>query len=144
MRRELTGNWARAVLLQLTAVMLPYTFTVCLLALGSAGLNCRGHFAYPAFAPIILNITLIIAAWCAPKLTGSDKNQFFIIAVSLLLGGVVQLLGVIWLLKRANLATFPKLRPITDETKHIARLMGPMVIPLSILQVSAFGDRIIA
>ncbi|MDY6913068.1 MAG: murein biosynthesis integral membrane protein MurJ [Planctomycetota bacterium] len=138
-------EWTRLVLLQLTGLMLPFMFTVCLLALGSAALNCRGHFAYPAFAPIILNVGLIVTAGLfAPALARYDAQQFYIIALGLLATGLVQLVGVIWLLRRAGLAAVPRLRPVLAETKKIARLMAPMVIPLSILQLSAFADRLLA
>ena len=142
----LGGDWARMVLLQLTALMLPFMFTVCLLALGSAALNCKGHFAYPAAAPIILNVGLIISAcWAAPALARDDaRGQFFVIAGGLLVTGVVQLLGVVWLLHRSGLAVVPRLAPLLPEVKHIAKLMAPMLLPLSVLQFSAFADRLIA
>jgi len=139
------GPWTRAVLLQLTGLMLPYMFTVCLLALGSAALNCKGHFAYPAFAPIVLNVALIVSAvWLAPALAETDTGKFVVISLGLVAAGAVQLVGVIWLLGRAGLAAMPKLRPLLPEVRRIARLMAPMVIPLSILQLSAFADRILA
>ena len=141
------GDLSRLLLLQWTGIMLPFMFTVCMLALGSAALNCRGHFAYPAFAPIILNVTLIIAAgWVAPKLASTDVNQFYVIAFSLIVAGILQLLGVILLLKRANLTmmAITRIRPLLPETRKIGKLMAPMFVPLSILQFSAFADRLIA
>ncbi len=139
------GDWSRQVLLQLTAVMLPYMFTVCLLALGSAALQCRGRFTYPAAAPIVLNVGLIAAgAWIAPALGGSDEGQFFVIALAVVATGVVQLVGVMWLLDRAGFSATVRLRPLLPETKRIGKLMLPMLIPLSVLQFSAFADRLIA
>ena len=137
------ADWRR--LGQLTAVMLPFMFTICLLALGSAALNCKGRFAYPAAAPILLNVGLIAAAcWLAPALTGSDEGRFFVIAAALVVTGVAQVAGVVWLLGRAGLAVRPTLRPVLAEVRRIAALMGPMLIPLSAVQFSAFADRIIA
>lgn len=139
------GDWPRLVLLQMTALMLPFMVTVCLLALGSAALNCKGHFAYPAFAPIILNVALIAAgAWLAPALGRNDAQQFFVVALCLLGAGVVQLAGVIWLLRRAGLASLPRLRPVLPEVKRVASLLGPMVLPLSVVQLSALADRVLA
>ncbi len=141
------GDMSRLLLLQWTAIMLPFMFTVCMLALGSAALNCRGHFAYPAFAPIILNVTLIIAAgWVAPKVASTDINMFYVIACSLVVAGIIQLAGVIFLLRRANLTlmAITRLRPLLPETRKMGRLMAQMIIPLSILQFSAFADRLIA
>ena len=138
------GDWTRLVLLQLVAIMMPFMVTVCMLALGSAALNCRGHFAYPAFAPIILNITLIVTALLAGRFVQSEIHQFHLIAAGLIVAGAAQLVGVVWLLKRARLAAMPTLRPLMPETKRVIRLMAPMMIPLSVLQLSAFADRLIA
>jgi putative peptidoglycan lipid II flippase len=54
------------------------------------------------------------------------------------------LLGVVWLLRRGRLAMFGRPWPVLAETKRIARLMGPMFVPLSVMQFSAFSDKIIA
>ncbi len=139
------GDWSRMVLLQLTALMLPFMFTICLLALGSAALNCKGHFAYPAFAPIILNVVLIVTAVViAPATADTEAGKFFVIAGGLLAAGLIQLIGVVWLLKRVNLAVVPTLWPIRPPVRRIARLMLPMFVPLGVIQMSAFADRLIA
>ncbi|MCD4825443.1 MAG: murein biosynthesis integral membrane protein MurJ [Phycisphaerae bacterium] len=139
------GDDSQLFLLQLTALMMPFMITICLLALGSAALNCRGHFAYPAAAPIILNIGLIVGAkWIAPAVTDQPREQFVVVALSLLAAGLAQAIGVVWLLHRAKLAAMATIRPILPETKRIAKLMAPMMIPLSVLQFSAFADRLIA
>ncbi len=138
------GNWERMVMFQFTAVMLPFMLPVCLLALGSGALNCKGHFAYPAFAPSLLNIGLIIAAWLATTMTGDDTTRFFIISIGLLVTGIIEVIGVIWLLARNGLIRMPNLRPILPEVRRIAKLMAPMMIPLSILQFSALSDQLIA
>ena len=131
--------------LQMVGLLMPFMITICLLALGSAALNCRGHFTYPAFAPIILNLFLIAAAvWLAPAISEARKSQFFIIGISLLVAGVVQLAGVIWLLLRVGLVSYPRLRPLIPETRKIMGLMLPMLVPLGALQLTAFLDRYLA
>lgn len=139
------GDAARAFLLQMTALMLPFMITVCLLALASAALQCRGRFAYPAFAPVLLNVGLIVGAvWVAPAVGRTDAGQFTVVGVALLAAGLAQWLGAVWLLGRAGLVALPRLRPVLPEVRRIARHMGPMIIPLSVLQFSAFADRLIA
>jgi hypothetical protein len=46
------GRHDRQYLVLFAGIMLPFMVLVCMLALSSAALNCRGHFAYPAAAPI--------------------------------------------------------------------------------------------
>ncbi|MDY7011274.1 MAG: murein biosynthesis integral membrane protein MurJ [Planctomycetota bacterium] len=138
-------EWDWALLLKLTMIVLPFMFTICLLALGSAALNCKGHFAYPAFAPILLNVFLIAAAFIAHLLpTDGDWRGLFILSVSVVAAGIVQLVGVVWLLRSVGLVATPRLRPVLPSVRRIARLALPMMIPLGVLQFSAFFDRFYA
>jgi len=135
------GQWDRTLLIQLVMIVLPFMITICLLALGSAALNCRGHFAYPAFAPIILNVFLIAGAWLAYRAFGGGQWQgLFTLSISVVLAGVGQLVGVIWLLRRAGLAAVPKVKPVAAEVKRIAALTVPMMIPLGIVQISSLFE----
>jgi putative peptidoglycan lipid II flippase len=124
---------------------MPFLFTICLLALAAAALNCKGHFAYPALAPVLLNVALIAAGlWLAPALAEGAAGQFHVLAVALVAAGAVQLAGVVWMLRAADLAVVPRLRPVLPEVRRIARLMAPMLVPLGIAQLVALADRVIA
>jgi len=139
------GAWDRALLLRLLMIMLPFMFTICLLALGSAALNCRGHFAYPAFAPIVLNVCLIAAAvFARARFAADDRAALTLLSAAVIFAGVVQLAGVVWLLRTVDLAVVPRLRPLLREVRRIARLVLPMTVPLGVMQFSAFFDRIYA
>ena len=131
--------------LQLTMIVLPFMLTVCLLAIGSAALNCKGHFAYPAFAPILLNIFLIAAAMMVHGLDlGQSRGGLYLLCFSVLAAGVTQLFGVVWLLRRFDLAAMMTIRPVLAPSRRVAALALPMLIPLGIMQFSAFFDRIYA
>ncbi len=132
-----------ALLLQLIMLQLPFMFTVCMLALGAAALQSKGHFAYPAFAPVILNIVLIAAAVVVYLLDlGASLPGFVVLSLAIVLTGILQLVGVVWLLKRVNLAIVPRFRPILDETKRMARLLLPTMIPLGVVQICSLMDRL--
>ena len=139
------GGDDRLLLLQLVMLVMPFMLTVCLLALGSAALQCRGRFAYPAFAPILLNLAMIAAAlairgWS----TEATWQGMFALSGAVVVAGVLQLAGVLWLLRRVGLAAAPNLRPLLPEVRRVARLTVPMMVPLSILQFSAFFDQFYA
>ena len=137
------GDGQQTLLLKLTMIVLPFMFTVCLLAIGAAALNCRKHFAYPALAPILLNIFMIAAALVAHAcFDGGSEAGLVLLAGSVTAAGVVQLVGVLWLLRRMGLAARPTLRPILRPVRRIAALTLPMLLPMSILQFSAFFDRL--
>jgi putative peptidoglycan lipid II flippase len=136
------GSWDGELLARLVMIVLPFMFTVCLLALGSAALQCKGRFAYPAFAPILLNVCMIAAAAVLhtfPKPT--SWPGLFLLAGSVVLAGVLQLAGVVWLLRRVGLWGRPALRPLLGPVRRVARLVLPMALPLGVQQFSAFYDR---
>jgi len=139
------GPQDRHFLMFLMIIMFPYMFTVCLLALCSAALNARGHFAFPAFAPIIFNVFGIVAAWwLAPALMKNLEGQLVLVAFSIVVAGIVQLAAVIWLLKRSGLYLRPRLKPIEPDIKSIIKLLAPMLLGLGFLQFSEFFQNIIA
>jgi putative peptidoglycan lipid II flippase len=141
----LPGPADRKFLMVLAAVMFPYMLTVCLLALGSATLNCRGHFTFPAAAPIIFNIFGIVAAWwLAPVLQNNLQGRLLIVAFSVVMAGVTQLIAVLWLLHRSGFKVRPHLRPIEAGIRSMVRLFGPMLLSLGFLQISELFQGAIA
>ncbi|MCL2701550.1 MAG: murein biosynthesis integral membrane protein MurJ [Phycisphaerae bacterium] len=146
----LTGGEALApkyrLMIQMLAVMLPFMVTICLLALASAALNCRGHFWYPASAPVLLNLVIIAASLLAFYAGDGDAHpwQLLIISASVSVAGVLQLVGVYWLLKRTGFPLGVMLRPIQPGIGQIARLMGPVVLGLGFFQLSELLASVLA
>lgn len=139
------GPQDRKLLMTFATIMFPYMVTVCLLALGSAALNCRGHFAFPAAAPIIFNIVGIIAAWwVTPILKGNLPGQLVIVAISVVVAGVIQLIAVLWLLKKSGFSIRPRLKPIEPGIGPILKLMMPILLGLGFLQISELLQTIIS
>ena len=125
---------------QFTMIMLPFAVFICLLALCSAALNARGHFAYPAAAPILLNVGLITATvLIGPAVTGSKVGRFRVFGVALVATSVLQLVGALWLLRRYGLGGRWRLRPVLPEIRQIASRMLPTVLPLGLVQI---GDQL--
>ncbi|MDP7636256.1 MAG: murein biosynthesis integral membrane protein MurJ [Phycisphaerae bacterium] len=138
-------DWDNALLVRLVMLLLPFMFTICLLALGSAALQCKGHFAYPAFAPILLNIFLIAAAAAIHLFgLGAGDTGLYLLCLGTVAAGVTQLIGVVWLLGRMQLAAMPRLRPLLSETRRVAGLILPMMIPLGVVQFSSLFNGLYA
>ncbi len=138
------ANWDRVLLVKLVAIVMPFMLTVCLLALASAALQCRGRFGYPAFAPIVLNLFMIAGALLALQNDEANWQGLAILSGSVLVAGLVQLIGAFWLLGRVELPAAISLRPLLPEVRKIVAMTIPMMIPLGVLQFSAFFDRIYA
>jgi len=141
----LPGSSDRQFLMMMATIMFPYMVTVCLLALGSAALNCRGHFAFSAAAPIIFNIVGIIAAWwIAPMLKGNLPGQLVIVAFSVIIAGFIQLIAVLWLLRKSGFSIRVCLTPIEPGIVPIIKLLMPMLLGLGFLQISELLATIIS
>ncbi|MCE5340678.1 MAG: murein biosynthesis integral membrane protein MurJ [Planctomycetaceae bacterium] len=138
------GPHDRNFLMSMMVIMFPYMFTVCLLALCSSALNAKGHFVFPAFAPIIFNIFGIVAAWwLAPVFMENLEGQLTLVAFSVIIAGVVQLVAIIWLLKRCGLFMTPRLKPIEPGIHQILTLLLPMLLGLGFLQFSEYFQDIV-
>ncbi len=138
------GDATRQLLLGYTVLMMPFMVTVCLLALGSAALQCVGHFAYPAAAPILLNLCIIGGTVLVASHWDQDADQLRVVALSVLAAGVGQLVGLGWLLRRHNLSIRPRLWPIHPGLRRMVTLFLPMLLPLGVLQLNALLDKLIA
>ncbi len=135
------GRVDRQYQFMLASIMLPFMVMVCLLAVGSAGLNCRGHFFYPAFAPILLNVCMIAADGVAVLFwKGSLDAQLTTISASVTVAGVIQLGGVLWLLKRTGFPIMPRIWPIEPGVKKILALLAPALLGAGFMAFSSFYD----
>jgi putative peptidoglycan lipid II flippase len=130
----------RQLLLVMTLIMLPFMISTCLLALASSALNCRGHFSYPAFAPCVLNICVVVAAWWVAPHWQGDRAHLLIISLSVTAASILQLVGVLWIMKAHGLPIRPTLRPIHPGIRTMLRLMGPTVLALGFPQLSSFFE----
>jgi putative peptidoglycan lipid II flippase len=132
----------RALLLSLTAVMLPFMLTICLLALLSAILNCVGSFVPAALTPVLLNLLMIGSiAWLAPRLyPGQPRAQVYVVAWSVLAAGVLQLVVIVPAL-RANGVTLGFRFDLADPTvRHMLRLLVPVALGQGVLAFGVFLD----
>jgi putative peptidoglycan lipid II flippase len=141
--------WAKAtdtrMMLALTAIMLPYMILVCTTAVWGGILNAHRHFAAPALAPILLNVTIIgILAVTALGMGWSSERQVFGVAVAVVVAGVLQL-AVLWLpLRSYGVRLRPAWEVQSESFRRIFLLMGPMVLGLTVTQINTLANNWIA
>lgn len=129
------------LLLALTAVMLPFMLTVCVLALLGSILNCVGSFVPAALAPLVLNLGMIAAIlWAAPAVGGGPDVQVLAVALSVPLAGGLQLLMLAPVLRRHNVRVGAELRPRDPQVRQMIAMMGPVAIGQGALLLSTFLD----
>lgn len=138
------AEWDAHLILRFASVMMPFMISICLLAVGSAALNCVKHFAYPAAAPIILNLCNIAGTLWLSRFWNGKETRLMVVAASVLAASVIQLVGVLWVMRAHGLPWRPRLRPVHPDVPRMLKMMLPMLIPLGVLQINALNDNIIA
>ena len=117
----------------LTRIMFPYIFFICLVALSMGILNVLGHFAAPALAPVILNLSIIASVlFISPVLS----EPIIGLATGVIIGGVLQLLLQIPFLVQNGFYFWQKARLFHPGLKKIGRLMLPSVFGAAVYQIN--------
>ncbi len=136
----------------MTRWMFPYIGFMSMVALSAGILNTWKRFALPAATPVLLNLSMIGAAWLgAPWLAARGIEPIYAMAGGVMLGGVLQL-GVqipallrLGLLPRISLA-WPALRTAWADPgmRNVARLMLPALLGVGVAHISILINTQIA
>lgn len=125
-----------AATVQLTRIIFPYILLISLAAYAVGLLNTLEHFSVPAFAPCLLNVSVIIFALIfGENVTG--------LACGVLVGGLLQLAVQVPVLYKKGF----RIRGFLRDFKHpgaklISKLMLPRVFSTSVYQLNNFVDSI--
>ena len=131
----------RALAVDMLRVTFPYLPLISLAALAGAALNVWGRFAAPAFAPVLLNLSLIVCAiWLAPRLA----EPVHALAWGVPIAGVLQLGFLLWFLQRLRLFPRPTFRRERAGVRRVARLMAPGLFAVSVAQINTLVDTVVA
>ncbi len=132
----------RALPVALTAMMLPFMISICLLALLTSLLNCLGNFIPGALASIVLNVVMIAGIlWLGPLVGGdAPEKQVYGVAASVLIAGVLQLL-FIWPAVRRERVELRWDRSGNDpRVREMIVRMGPVLLGQGALMLSTYID----
>lgn len=119
----------------------PYLMLISLTAMAGAILNTYGYFGVPAFTPVLLNISMIIAALF---LSPYFKVPILALAVGVLIAGISQLLFQIPFLFKRKLLVKPDFNFKDEGVKKVLKLMLPALFGVSIAQLNLLIDTIFA
>jgi putative peptidoglycan lipid II flippase len=124
-----------AITIKLARVIFPYILFIGLAAYTMGILNSLKHFAVPAFAPCLLNVSIIVFAF----LFGEGMAG---LASGVLVGGLLQLIVQVPILYKKGFR--PKLfhRFAHPAAKAIGKLMAPRILSSSIYQLNNFVDSV--
>jgi putative peptidoglycan lipid II flippase len=124
----------------LTRITFFYLLFMSLSALVGGMLNALDKFAIFAVAPVLFNImqiALLLVAFLFP-------TPGHALAWGVLISGVLQLLWMMWSLRRHGWRLKLIAPVMTDKIRRLLRLMGPGMIGASAVQINLLVDTIIA
>jgi putative peptidoglycan lipid II flippase len=130
------GEFARTV--ELTRVVFPYILLMGTAALGMAALNANRRFAVAAFAPGLLNVALIAAAFAAPYVATGDPVRA--LAYGALAGGVLQVVAQWPALRRIGYAGLPRLA-LDADVREVLRRIAPLTFGIGIYYIDLVLSR---
>ena len=137
---------------RMTRWMFPYIACMSLVALSAGILNTWRHFAVPAATPVLLNLSMIAAAWWgAPWFGRLGIEPIFAMAAGVMLGGILQLAVQVPALKKRGLLpriglTWRRLRIAWQDpgVRQVLTLMLPALLGVGVAQLSLLINTQIA
>lgn len=131
--------------LVLCSMMMPYMICICLVAILAGILNVHKHFATPAAAPIVLNISIIGSLLITGFVFKMEPQvQVLYVACGVLLAGLAQIAIQIPALRASGVMIRPAWQVRSEAFKKILVMMGPMILGLTVTQINTLADDLIA
>ena len=129
-----------ALAVTLTRITFPYLLCITLVTLVSGTLNAHRRFAAAAFAPVLLNLSMI--ATLGGVFLFPDAAHAAALGVSI--SGVLQLALVMWDARRAGILASPARPRWTPDIKQFFGAVLPAVVGSAGVQIAIFADTIIS
>lgn len=126
-------------------ITFPYAMFISLAAMVGGILNSFGRFAVPALSPILLNLSMIVAAlWGAPLAARWGYEPVFALAWGVFAAGILQLAFQLPSLARLGLLPRPRLDLAHAGVRKIGRLMVPTLFGSSVAQFNLLFNTFVA
>jgi putative peptidoglycan lipid II flippase len=130
-----------ALTVQMLRITFPYIFFISLVALAAGVLNTWSRFAVPAFTPVLLNVSFIVAA---AFFAGRFEPPVLALAWAVFVGGALQLALQLPFLARIGMLPRWRLDLRHPGLVRVRRLMLPALFGVSVSQVSLLINTIFA
>ena len=124
---------ALALTVRLAQIMFGFLFFICLFAYYMAILNSVGSFGWPAAAPVLFNVSLIISTFVPTDWLPVKGDT---LAWGVLAGGFMQMSALILPLRKKGLLPGFRWNPKNPDVLTILRNMAPGLFGLGLIQVT--------
>jgi putative peptidoglycan lipid II flippase len=137
--RDRPGELERTVML--TRWVFPYLFFAGTAALGMAALNAKRRFAVASYAPGLLNVGLIAAAFALPgALVARGHDAALALPIGALAGGLLQVMAQAPALRAIGFASWPQFG-MDEEVRRVFRRMAPLTLGIGIYSIDLVISR---
>jgi len=123
----------------LTRMLFPYILFLGMTAYSKGVLNSLHYFVTPAFAPVVLNVTMILALVLLCPIIGING-----LIAGVLIGGLFEVLMQIRPLQKRGFRLKKSFRLVHPVAKRIGKLLLPRMAGTAVYQVSVLIDTILA
>jgi putative peptidoglycan lipid II flippase len=131
--------------LKLFIILLPYMVFINLSAVLMGVLNSLGHFTAPAFAPVLLNVFMILACkFSLPYFGEHAHQQIWAVAVAVLIGGIAQVLIQLPPLLARGFRFTPAVNVEDSGYTEVMNNFKPVVLLAGVFQLNVLMDNIFA
>ncbi len=125
----------------LLRITFPYILLISLTSMAGSVLNTWNRFSVPAFAPTLLNISMIGfallgARWFNPPVMA--------LGWAVVAGGVLQLGYQLPHLKKIGMLVLPRIKFRDPSVSRVMKLMAPAILGVSVSQISLIINTIFA
>lgn len=129
----------------MTRIMFPYICCMSFVAMAGGILNTWGEYKIPAFTPVLLNLSFIVAAWLVAPYV---RQPVYVMAGAVMVGGLLQVGIQIPALIKIGMLPKLTLRPLTSlaqpGVRQVLKKMGPAIFGVSVAQISLMINTSIA
>lgn len=122
-------------------ITFPYLLFISMTGVAGGILNSYDRFAVPAFTPVLLNLSLIIAALIAAPWFDQPT---FALAWGVFVAGAIQFCFQLPFLARIHMLPVPTIDWRHPGVRKILGLMGPAIFGVSVSQINLLLDTMLA
>jgi putative peptidoglycan lipid II flippase len=133
-----------ALTIILTRLMFPYLIMIGTVALCMGILNVLGHFAAPALAPVLLNLSMISAVFGVSLFSDSQTVRVLALAGGVLLGGVLQLALQLPFLARHGIRFWKRSGLWHPAMKKVGVMLLPTIFGAAVYQINILVGTLLA
>jgi putative peptidoglycan lipid II flippase len=136
------GGRTNDTAISLARITFPYLGLISVMTLFAAILNSLSKFAAAAFAPVLLNICMIVAMLLVIAQDGSTnpESAAIMLAWSVTFAGMLQLGWLYYWVRRAGFRFMVRRPRLTGDVRELGVLIMPAVFGAGIYQISRFID----